>query len=77
MSEALDRIETGRRVRIERIDGALAARLAELGLLPGCDVDVVRAIPLGGPIVLDRQGFRFAIRRGDASRIQVTTGGAP
>jgi Fe2+ transport system protein FeoA len=76
MSEPLDRIPTGRRVRIERIDGALAARLAELGLLPGCEVEVVRAVPLGGPIVLDRRGFRFAIRRRDAASITVGKGGA-
>jgi len=71
MSETLDRKASGARVRIERIDGALATRLAELGLVPGSEVEVVRAIPFGGPVVLDRDGFRFAIRRVDASAIQV------
>jgi ferrous iron transport protein A len=71
MSESLDRMPSGARVRIERIDGALATRLAELGLVPGSEVEVVRAIPFGGPVVLDRGGFRFAIRRVDASAIQV------
>ena len=72
MFETLDRKPSGARVRIERIDGALATRLAELGLVPGSEVEVVRAIPFGGPVVLDRGGFRFAIRRVDASAIQVT-----
>lgn len=71
MSEALDRKREGARVRIERIDGALATRLAELGLVPGSEVEVVRAIPFGGPLVLDRDGFRFAIRRVDAAAVQV------
>ncbi len=76
MSETLDRTPAGARVRVERIDGALATRLAELGVVPGCDLEVVRAIPLGGPIVLDREGFRFAIRREDAGAVQVTGGKA-
>ena len=74
MSETLDRAPAGTRVRVERIDGALATRLAELGLVPGSEIEVVRAIPLGGPIVLDRGGFRFAIRRVDAQAIEVKGG---
>lgn len=73
MVETLDRVPAGGRVRIERIDGALATRLAEMGLVPGSEVEVVRAIPFGGPIILDHEGFRFAIRRVDAGAIQVTS----
>jgi Fe2+ transport system protein FeoA len=71
MSETLERVPAGARVRIERIEGSLAPRLAELGLVPGTRVEVVRSIPLGGAVVLDREGFRFAIRRRDASDITV------
>ena len=74
MSETLDLTPAGTRVRVERIEGALATRLAELGVVPGSEVEVVRAIPFGGPIVLDREGFRFAIRRSDAGAIRVTNG---
>ena len=76
MSETLDRTPAGTRVRVEQIDGALATRLAELGLVPGSEIEVVRAIPFDGPIVLDRQGFRFAIRRVDAKAIEVRGGAA-
>jgi Fe2+ transport system protein FeoA len=71
MFDTLERVPAGARVRIGRIDGALAARLAELGLVPGSRVEVVRSIPFGGPLVLDREGFRFAIRRADAAEIEV------
>ena len=71
MSDSLDRTPEGARVRIERIDGALATRLAELGLVPGSEVEVVRTIPFGGPLVLDREGFRFSIRRVDAAAVRV------
>jgi ferrous iron transport protein A len=73
MAETLEQVPPGARVRIERIDGALASRLAELGLVPGSRVEVVRSIPFGGPLVLDREGFRFAIRRVDAEEITVTS----
>jgi ferrous iron transport protein A len=76
MVETLERVPAGGRVRIERIDGALATRLAELGLVPGSEVEVIRAIPFGGPIVLDHEGFRFAIRRIDAGAISVAGNGA-
>lgn len=71
MPETLDRKPSGARVRIERIDGALATRLGEMGVVPGSELEVVRTIPLGGPVVLDREGFRFAIRRVDASSVHV------
>ena len=75
MPETLADLPDGARGRIERIDGALATRLAEVGLVPGSDVEVIRALPFGGPVLLDHQGFRFAIRRADAAAIVVK--GAP
>ena len=74
MSESLDRIPAGARVLVEEVDGALATRLAELGIAPGSELEVLRAISLGGPVVLDRGGFRFAIRRSDAASITVSKG---
>ena len=74
MAETLDRLADGARVRIERIDGSIATRLAELGLVPGSDLEVIRALPFGGPVLLDHDGFRFAIRRADAEAIVVRGG---
>ena len=71
MPESLADLPDGARGRIERIDGALATRLAEVGLVPGSDVEVIRALPWGGPVLLDHQGFRFAIRRSDAAAVFV------
>ena len=43
----------------------------QAGVPVGRRLRPVRAIPLGGPMVLDRGGFRFAIRRVDAATIHV------
>jgi ferrous iron transport protein A len=69
--ESLADLPDGARGRIERIDGALATRLGEVGLVPGSEVEVIRALPWGGPVLLDHEGFRFAIRRVDAAAIIV------
>lgn len=74
MIETLDRAPAGARVVIDAVDGPLGTRLAELGLLPGAEVEVVQTIPLGGPVVLDREGFLLAIRRDDARSIRIRGG---
>ena len=71
MPETLDRQRAGARVVVEEIGGTMASRLAELGVVAGCELEILRLIPLGGPVVLDRGGFRFAIRRSDAALIRV------
>ena len=40
MTETLDRTPAGARVVIDAVDGPLGTRLAELGLLPGAEVEV-------------------------------------
>lgn len=55
---------------------AIARRLRELGFVDGEDVRVVAHGPLGGEPMLVQVGFtRFALRRSEAARIRVRTGG--
>ena len=49
----------------------ISDRLCELGLLPGAFVEVVRIAPLGDPIAVKLKDCQIAIRRSDASRIDV------
>lgn len=83
----LDRLAPGDRGVITEILGvdAVSARLMEMGLLPGERVEVIGVAPFGDPVAIRVRGTRLAIRRGDASRIQlhaamaeaVLTAGAP
>ena len=46
-------------------------RLMDLGLTPGERVAVVRATPMGGPIIIVVRGTQLALRRREASWIQL------
>lgn len=48
-----------------------AKRLADLGILPGTRIKVVRRAPFGGPLEVEVGSSRFMIGRGLASRIIV------
>jgi ferrous iron transport protein A len=48
-----------------------AARLRELGLLPGAPIRLVRRAPLGCPIEFEVGGARLALRARDAAQIFV------
>ena len=47
------------------------ARLLEMGLLPGTEVEVVRYAPLGDPIDLKVRGFHLSIRKSEAAVVTV------
>ena len=46
-------------------------RLIDLGFTPGEEVDVVRATPLGDPLVVAVRGSQLALRRREAAWIRV------
>ena len=48
-----------------------AGRLAEMGLLPGATVRMIRRAPLGCPIEFEVAGARLALRQADAAQIFV------
>ena len=68
----LTMVETGKRVRLVSIAGGrrLRMRLAELGLVPGTEIDVINN-SLHGPFILGVRGSRIALGRGMAFKIMV------
>ena len=71
-------IETAFLSRMEMLRGpastlygsdALAGRLHAHGIWPGTTISVVRRAPMGGPMQLSLQGFRLALRLGEAKRV--------
>ena len=50
---------------------AAAERLAEMGMLPGASIRMIRRAPLGCPIEFEVGGARLALRRADAAQIFV------
>ena len=69
----LDQLMPGQRGEILRIEGAdgIAARLREMGFVPGEAVEYLRRAPLGDPVKCLIHGSRVAVRHGEASRVFV------
>lgn len=62
---------TGSIHRIEGIDPILRRRLADLGVAEGVTICLKGKAPFFGPVTLECNGQLFAIRRKEASRIEV------
>ena len=69
----LDSLARGTEARVYRVggEGPVARRLMEMGIVPGAPVSVVRAAPFGDPIEVRIRGYHLALRRSEASTIQV------
>lgn len=52
-------------------NSAAAKRLMEMGVIPGVQVKVVKAAPLGDPIEVSVKGSHLAIRKSEAELIEV------
>ena len=52
-------------------DPSYRRRLLELGFLPGTEVQVLGAAPMGDPLLLEVRGCSFSIRRAEAEAISV------
>ncbi|HBE81693.1 MAG: ferrous iron transport protein A [Blastocatellia bacterium] len=51
--------------------GRIAQRLMEMGVVPGVSVKVIKSAPFGDPIEIRLLGYSLAIRRNEASAIEV------
>lgn len=71
----LDRLAPGEGGRIAHIDAepGIKRRLMELGLVPGTEVEMVRAAPLGDPIEVAIRGLHLSLRRSEARHIHVAS----
>ncbi len=65
-------VQTGKRVRVVGIDGGrrLQARLAQMGLMPGVEIDVINNT-FHGPFIVGVKGSRVVLGRGMALKIMV------
>ena len=66
-------VKSGERVRINAIDSGetLRRKLAEMGMIPGDEIEVI-ANSLRGPFIVAVKGSRIMLGRGMAHKIQVT-----
>jgi ferrous iron transport protein A len=62
--------ERGRVVSVEGSD-SIAARLLEMGLLPGEEVQLIGTAPMGDPLEFAVYGYRISLRRVEAGRVRI------
>jgi len=69
----LDQLRPGQGGRVVRVDAspAMAQRLAEMGLLEGTTLKLVRSAPLGDPLEIELEGWFLSIRKSDARGVHL------
>lgn len=72
MAKTVADLTPGEKGRIMRYSNeVIAARLLEMGLLPGSEIMVLRAAPFGCPLYLKSAGRLLALRRTEAQTIEL------
>ena len=74
----LDRLSPGRTATIKSVggEGALRARLLDMGLIPRTRVTMEKAAPMGDPLEIRLRGYQLTLRRADAAKIELEGGEA-
>lgn len=69
----LNELIIGGSARIISVGGeeSLRQRLLDMGLIPGCEVSIIKLAPMGDPIELEVNGYSLTIRIADANQIEV------
>ena len=70
----LKELKPGKSARIAEVggEGALRQHFLDMGLIPGCDVTVVKLAPMGDPMELMIRGYELTLRMDDAAQIRIT-----
>ena len=74
----LSELSIGRTARVVSVAGAdgVGVRLLEMGLIPGVEIRMLGAAPLGDPLEFELRGYRLSLRRSEAARVEVKTDAA-
>lgn len=73
VSTTLNDLQEGQRGTILDVEGndATAARLLEMGLIPGEIVEMIGQAPMGDPLEFAVVGYRLSLRRVEARRVRI------
>ncbi|WNF37485.1 FeoA family protein [Bacillaceae bacterium IKA-2] len=70
----LAQVKEGNKVIIKdlsKTNDLIKRRLLDLGIFEGTEVNVLSKMPFGGPIMIESNGNRIAIRKADMIKIEV------
>ncbi len=79
VSTTVKELKPGEKGRIEKLSGtgAVARRMADMGVTKGSLVEVIRVAPLGDPVDVKIKGYHLSLRKEEAADIVVTRLAAP
>lgn len=63
----------GEKAKVLSVNGnnQITKRLMEMGVVPGASVRVIKSAPFGDPLEIRVRGYHLAMRKSEASRIEV------
>lgn len=69
----LNELGIGRTARITKVggEGPLRLRFLDMGLIPGTEIRLVKAAPMGDPIEVRLRGYELTMRIDEAKWIEV------
>jgi Fe2+ transport system protein FeoA len=73
MSRKLSDLKIGQTARVSGVEAAdeVGRRILEMGLIPGTDVRLEGAAPLGDPLVFLVRGYRLSLRKTEAAQVAI------
>lgn len=76
MELTLKKLSPGEKAKVIRINGtgAIRRRLLEMGVAPGCEVEVERYAPFGDPVEVKIRGYHLSLRKKEADMVEVEEG---
>lgn len=77
LTTTLDRLPFGKKAIIKSLKPEarpFRRKLLAMGVTTGCEVEVLRAAPLGDPLQIEMRGFQLCLRRREAAAINVEVG---
>ncbi|MBQ4133112.1 MAG: ferrous iron transport protein A [Desulfovibrionaceae bacterium] len=66
-------LKVGQRAEVVSVDaaGEMGRRIRDMGLVPGCQLEVIGRAPLRDPVALRLNGFTLTLRNNEADHILV------
>ena len=57
--------------KIRSVDKRIFGRLSAMGVVPGSEIKIIRASPLGDPLELEIKNYNLSLRKSECKLIEV------
>ncbi|MEA3328579.1 MAG: FeoA family protein [Candidatus Omnitrophota bacterium] len=73
----LKELKSGEKGKITKVsgEGLIRRRILDMGVIPGSEIEMQRAAPLGDPIEVKIKGYHLSLRKNEAANIYVEIAG--